>query len=157
MSTLLKRSPSYLNILRKNKIDILNYNILICPVHIKLTNINHWTVIIVNFKLKYIHHLDSYPKQFIKDKSYIYKLKAFLDEYITLNYKIKFNWTGWNLNIPQDIPMQALNSLDCGIFICLYVKHLCVYRDSLNRLTIQHNINIFRDRIKQELETKSLM
>ena len=145
MTSLLTRSSS--NLARKNKIDILKYNILICPVH--LTNINHWTVIVVNFNLKYIHHLDSYPKQIIKDHSYIIKLRTFLDDYITLNYNIQYNWAEWKFDIPQDIPMQALKSYDCGIFICLYVKHLCVYRDILNRLTISHDINILRNRIKK--------
>ena len=145
-----RTGSSYLT--RKNKIDILKYQILICPVHLDI--INHWTVIVVNFNLKYIHHLDSYPKQIIKDHSHIIKLCTFLDNYTTLNNNTQYNWAEWDFDIPRNIPMQALNSYDCGIFICLYVKHLC-NRDILNRLTISHDIETLR--IKKELQTKTLI
>ena len=142
---------SYLT--NRNKIDLLKHKILICPIHI--SEPKHWTVIIINFHLNYIHHLDSYPQPIITDDGYIHQIRNFLDKYTTINNIKKYNWAEWVFKIPRDIPMQSLTDNNCGIFICLYVKHLCT-NQYVNTMIIPHNIDAIRDMMINELKTNIL-
>ena len=151
LESLEKKRLSYLR--KNNKIDLVKYNMLIYPIHIK--NPAHWTVIIINFNLKYIHHLDPYPNQIITNHTYIDKIHTFLDTYTTLHNLKKYNWVEWEFTIPRNIPLQSSVSNDCGVFICIYVKYLCNHQP-LNTITIPHNLDTIRDTIRHELQTNTL-
>ena len=100
--------------------DIFAFDLLLIPVH----EINHWTIIIVDHRLKQIKYMNSMGR---RNDGCLAMMLTYLNEESRNKKGSEFNVDDWRLTTVQDLPQQK-NNYDCGVFALKYAD--CAARDA---------------------------
>ncbi|RMZ98142.1 Sentrin-specific protease [Brachionus plicatilis] len=119
--------------------NTLSY-LLFLPINL---NLNHWSLLVFDLENKVIYNLDSILKpNFELIRTISFNLS-------NLFIKLK-GVNDWKIKTDLEYPKQTGNSIDCGVFICLYAKYLAFEREfDFNQTNIQNMREIMADEIKQ--------
>jgi hypothetical protein len=120
-------------------VNLFVYEIILIPIN--LLEINHWSLLSINLKKKEINYYDSCGF----DYDFFNLIKGYLDKLSGNNFDIERPWI---YNIVKEIPQQT-NSIDCGVFICIY--SLCIASRQESFEFDQSDITFFRKIIKLQL------
>ena len=122
----------------KHKIAERNPDIIFFPI----CKNDHWSLVVFDLLSATMNHLDSV---FNSDPVLIKKLFKILNKAFESMKKIKI----WTVDTYKILPKQVNNSIDCGVFLCLYAK--CIALNKKNFDFKQSDINQARKIIKQEI------
>jgi sentrin-specific protease 1 len=121
-----------------DKYNQVDFQILFFPLFL---NKNHWALLSFDTLKRKISVYDSiYPI----NRNLVTKISSTLAKYID---QLK-GANCWNLEINNDYPKQSGNDNDCGVFVCLYAKHVA-YNYPFN--FSQADIPIKRNEIANEI------
>lgn len=123
------------------RFDVFSYDIMLIPINQSNT---HWTLGVVNFKEKWVQHLDSMGTGgSMKVREHL--LAWVRDE--AADKKKVFEQDEWTMPT-RDVPKQE-NSDDCGVFLCKFADFLS--RGWTQFTFSQRHMKYFRSRIAHEL------
>lgn len=113
----------------------------------------HWCLAVVDFRRKSLAYYDSLSGSGGATAHRV--MQAFVEgEWKNRNGDhSSFDWCKWAMSTPRDIPRQC-NSYDCGVFACIYAEYLS---RNASFAFEQQNMPYFRERMKYELLTKSIL
>ncbi|XP_071453796.1 uncharacterized protein [Hetaerina americana] len=98
------------------KVDIFQKDMLIVPLHLEI----HWALAVVDFRQQTICYYDSMNG---RKRNILQVLMKYLQDEKSDKKKEKFDSSGWNIKLIQDIPQQR-NGYDCGVFACMFAETL---------------------------------
>lgn len=126
------------------RFDVFSYDMMIIPINQQNT---HWTLGVVNFRDKYVMHLDSLGNGG-SSKIREYLMRWVKDEAEDKKMGEGFVESEWKMVARPDVPRQE-NSDDCGVFTCKFADFLA---RGWNQFSFdQRHMNYFRSRIAHEL------
>ncbi|KAL0476819.1 ulp-1 [Acrasis kona] len=108
------------------KVSIMKMDKVLVPICI---NGNHWVLAVINLRERKFEFYDS----MIWDDTHTHignnilnKLSRYLDEEVLHRENVTLNSNRWRrfLYGPSEIPQQD-NGHDCGVFLCMFAKHVC--------------------------------
>ena len=120
--------------------DIFSYDILLAPIHMR----NHWTMAIVDFRVRQIKYLDSMAGH---NDDCLRMLLGYLANESKDKRNCPLNLDEWQLVHPRNLPHQ-LNCADCGVFALKYAEYAS--RDAPMDFS-QSDMSYFRQEIMVEI------
>jgi sentrin-specific protease 1 len=122
--------------------SVLKKDLILLPIHLGM----HWCMAAIDFRSRTILYYDSLHGS---NKQCLSVLRDWIANESKDKLKYDFDFTGWTLSCPKDIPAQQ-NGYDCGVFALVFAEHLS--RDSPFNFS-QSNMLYWRDRISYEIIT----
>lgn len=98
------------------KVDIFSKRLLLIPVHLGM----HWCLAAVDFSNKQISYYDSFKGH---NPECLQALKQYLVQEAADKKQMVYDMSGWHCITHKNIPAQQ-NGSDCGVFMCMYARHL---------------------------------
>ena len=126
---------------RSSKVDIFEKRQIFIPCNI---NSCHWTLVVVDMRLKRIRYLDS--QGFGKSTLVLEQVPKLILRYLKDEWEDKkkqklgeMNWNDWRIDVNQtNIPQQS-NNHDCGIFTFMNANFLSIEQElTFNQNQIDH-------------------
>ena len=124
-----------------NEVDLLGKEMLLFPIHME----GHWCLATVDFKLQQFCYYDSMLGD---NRDCLQVIKSYMDQRCT-----NTSFFNWQHIFCKDIPQQ-LNGSDCGVFVCMYARHLA---ERAPFLFSQSDIPVFRKLIVCEILNKEML
>ncbi|XP_043271206.1 sentrin-specific protease 1-like [Venturia canescens] len=124
------------------KVNIFKFEKMIVPINLG----NHWCLAVIDFLARNIVYYDSFGRD---NPKYLITLRKYLIEEAKEKGNDQNKKKEWSLATKMDIPRQ-MNGYDCGVFVCLYTKHV-IEKKEMN--FTQQEMPQIRQQIRRELET----
>lgn len=121
--------------------ELLNKDLILVPIHMGA----HWCLATVDFRFHQFCYYDS----LLGDNG---KCLQLLKDYMGHKFS-STTFSNWPFVFCKDIPQQ-LNGSDCGIFMCMYARHLS---ERTPFLFTQSDINVIRKLIVIEVLNQKLL
>lgn len=106
--------------------QIMDYDILMFPYNCRARPEgvrDHWSLIVVIFKLKYILYIDSMTRgTYVNDQ--VIKLLQGMISKLWDSERLPLFWEDWRLFRPKRQIVDQGNCYDCGVHVCLWA-HVC--------------------------------
>ncbi|PJF18271.1 putative sentrin/sumo-specific protease [Paramicrosporidium saccamoebae] len=122
--------------------SVLKKDLILFPIHLGM----HWCMAAIDFRSRTISYYDSLHGS---NKQCLSVLRDWIAKESMDKLKCDFDFTGWTLSCPKDIPAQQ-NGYDCGVFALAFAEHLS--RDAQFDFS-QSNMLHWRDRVSYEILT----
>lgn len=133
---------------RQQNNNLFKFKMVLVPIHLKQRE--HWCLGIIWPKQKRIELYDSLFKIY----SSVHTLQKLLD-YVKWHGGNKVNTNLWTLHDASDRIPQQQNSIDCGVFTCVYAEYAT--RNQFNFDFSQEHMPYFRTKILYEICTGRLL
>jgi len=136
-----------------SKVNLFKYSYVLVPIFtpgVKIKDIGHWTLVIINMIDNSINYFDSYFTGL--GQNCIDNIKQYLkSELKNKNYDSNMP-CDWISECVENLPKQN-NSIDCGVFVCQYAKRV-IYQT--NMLFEAHEIPNLRIKMEEEIVKNTL-
>ncbi|XP_064393502.1 sentrin-specific protease 1-like isoform X2 [Halichondria panicea] len=98
------------------KVDIFSMELVLFPIHLGM----HWCLAAADFKTSTLTYYDSLLGN---NSSCLPRIKKYLEDESENKKGVRLDFSSWSQVIAKKIPTQE-NGSDCGVFMCLYARHL---------------------------------